>query len=104
LVRAGIAPEAKGSGKTKILPEAQGSGEMEIALEAKGSDEMVIAPEAEGSGVAFILFAAICPLNLGIPIYGTQHIGKFKKRAKKGRQTFFRATQLIFPNLYVMKL
>ena len=45
---------------------------MEIALDAKGSDEMVIAPEAEGSGVAFILFAAICPLNLGIPIYGTQ--------------------------------
>jgi len=58
-VGAGIAPEAKGSGETEIGPEAKGLGETEIA------------PEAKGSGVAFILVAIFCSLNLGIPVYGT---------------------------------
>jgi len=45
---------------------------MEIAPEAKGLGDMEIMSEAKGSDVGFILFAAFCPLNLGIPVYGTQ--------------------------------
>ena len=50
----------------------RGSNEMEIAPEAKGLGDMEIMSEAKGSDVGFILFAAFCPLNLGIPVYGTQ--------------------------------
>ena len=57
-------PEAKGSGETKSAPEAKGSGGTECA------------PEAKGSGVAFILFCHFYPLNLGMPFYDTQQIGK----------------------------
>ena len=76
-----IVPEAKGSGETEIGPEVKGSGETEIAPEAKGSSETEIARGwgpvealvyAGARGSPLFFFAAFSPLNLGIPVYGTQ--------------------------------
>jgi len=78
-VISGVPPPCVGSlmlrmrlGRGVDCARSRGSVGARIAPETKGSGEMMIALEVEGSGVAFILFAACCPLNLGIPVYGTQ--------------------------------
>jgi len=68
-VASGVRPPCVGS----LTPKTRFGRGVDCAR-GQGSIGAGIAPEAKGSGVAFILVAVFCPLNLGIPVYGTQQM------------------------------